>query len=104
MRNIQTIQTKKKNNSFDTSISSLVPPNRLDYTLDELKNYIKYNGQDYCNAIMGISCGDGGPSDGEWKKLSPYLRWFAAGGKCPKRSEYINPNCTTGCSTFFGCV
>jgi hypothetical protein len=104
MRNIQTIQTKK-NNSFDTSISSLVPPNRLDYTLDELKNYIKYNPYKYCNEIMGRSCGDGGPDSGvEWKQLGLYTRWVMAGGDCPNGVENRDSNCTTGCAKFFRCV
>jgi hypothetical protein len=91
-------------NFLGTTISSLVPFNRLDYTQDELTKYIKYNGQDYCNAIMGVSCGDGGPSYGEWKQLSPYWKWLVAGGRCPKLWENISSNCTTGCLNAFGCV
>ena len=95
-------------NFFGTTISlvpsSLVPINRLDYTKEQLTQFIKDNGQDYCNAIMGVSCGDGGPSYGEWKQLSPYTKWFVAGGKCPKSWESINPNCTKGCLNVFGCV
>jgi len=106
MRNIQT--NANYNNFWGTIISlipsSLVPRGPLDYTQDELKKYIKDNGQDYCNAIMGVSCGDGGPDSGEWKQRSPYLRWFEADGRCPKFWEYINPNCKTGCANGFGCA
>ena len=84
--------------------SSLVPINRLDYTKEQLTQFIKDNGQDYCNAIMGVSCGDGGPMFGEWKQLSPYAKWYVAGGKCPKWGENINSNCTKGCINFLGCV
>ena len=101
MRNIP---IKANFNFLGTTISSLVPFNRLDYTQDELTKYIKYNGQDYCNAIMGVSCGDGGPSYGEWKQLSPYWKWLVAGGRCPKLWENISSNCTTGCLNAFGCV
>jgi hypothetical protein len=109
MRNIQTNVSTIK--FFGTTISfvpsSLVPPNRLDYTQEELKKYIKDNGQDYCNAIMGVSCGDGGDGGGsnygEWKQLSPYWKWYVAGGDCPGSWEYRNYNCTTGCTDVFGC-
>jgi len=111
MRNIQPVT--KYNNFWGTIISfipspspsSLVAPNRLDYTQDELTKYIKDNGQDYCNAIMGVSCGDGGPNYGEWKQLSPYWKWYVAGGDCPGSWEYRNYTCTKGCSkAFSGCV
>jgi hypothetical protein len=106
MRNIQ--PTNANYNFWGTTISfipsSSVLPNRLDYTQDELAKYIKDNGQDYCNAIMGVSCGDGGPSYGEWKQLSPYWKWYVAGGKCPKSWENISPNCTKGCLSVFGCA
>ena len=53
---------------------------------------------------MGVSCGDGGPSYGEWKQLSPYWKWYVAGGKCPKPWENISPDCTKGCLSVFGCA
>ncbi len=103
MRNIP---IKANFNFLGTTISSLVPPapDRLNYTQDELTKYIKSNGQDYCNAIMGVSCGDGGLDGSEWKQYSPYRKWYEAGGRCPKWWEYLSPNCTTGCSNVFGCV
>jgi hypothetical protein len=104
MRNIQTIQTNV-NNSFDTSTSSLVPRGPLDYSKDELEKYIRDNPNNYCNVIMGVSCGDGGDDDTKkWEELSPYWKWVIAGGKCPgyfenKRSAW---NCTTGCKKYSG--
>jgi hypothetical protein len=106
MRNIQ--PTNANYNFWGTTISfipsSSVPINRLDYTKEQLTQFIIDNGQDYCNAIMGVSCGDGGPSYGEWKQLSPYWKWYVAGGKCPKSWENISPNCTKGCLSVFGCA
>jgi hypothetical protein len=105
MRNIQ---TNANYNNFWAIISlipsSLVPRGRLDYTQDELTKYIKDNGHDYCNAIMGVSCGDGGPDYGQWEKLSPYWKWYVAGGKCPNIWESRDFTCTKGCSNpIFGC-
>ena len=98
-------------NFFGTTISflpsSLVPINRLNYTKEQLIQFIKDNGPDYCNAIMGVSCGDDGPMFGEWEKLSPFAKWYVAGGRCPKKTflhfEEENSDCTTGCN-WFGCV
>jgi hypothetical protein len=106
MRNI--VLRRDKIDFFGTTIyfvpSSSVPINRLNYTKDQLTQFIKDNGQDYCNAIMGVSCGDGGPSYGGWKQLSPYWKWFVAGGKCPNLWENGSPDCTKGCLNVFGCV
>ena len=76
--------------------SSSVPIDRLDYTKELLTQFIKDNPSYYCNEIMGVSCGDGGPNYGEWKQLSPYWKWYVAGGKCPSW-ETRNPRCTKGC-------
>jgi hypothetical protein len=108
MRNIQT--NANYNKFWGTLISSLIPSSLvprgpLDYSKDELEKYIRDNPNNYCNVIMGVSCGDGGDDDTKkWEELSPYWKWVIAGGKCPgyfenKRSAW---NCTTGCKQYSG--
>jgi hypothetical protein len=107
MRNIQPVTNY--NNSFDTTISSLIPSSYvprgpLDYSKDELEKYIRDNVKNYCNVIMGVSCGDGGVDDTKkWEELSPYWKWVIAGGRCPGYLESVRDawNCTTGCKHIY---
>lgn len=110
MRDMQTNVSTINFISFGTTISSVPSPSsvptkrRYEYSELELYDYIKNNGPDYCHKIMETDCGDGGPSFGEWKQLSPYAKWYKYVSSCPKFFEQRDKNCTTGCRDFWGCV
>lgn len=93
---------------FGTTISfvpsSSVPINRLHYTKEQLKQFIKDNPYSYCNEIMGVSCQDGWtPVGNDWNKYGPYTKWFLADGRCPYFWQTESPSCPSGC-WFYGCV
>jgi hypothetical protein len=95
-------------NFFGTTISfvpSSVPTRRrYEYSEQELYDYIKSNGPDYCHKIMETDCGVAGPSDGDWNKRSPFAKWYKYVSSCPNFFEQRDNNCTTGCRGFLQCV
>ena len=70
----------------------------MDMTQEELKEFIKNGGPDFCNKVMGVKdCGSkpGASSTDPTVKSDSFKKWEDAGGQCPKGVK--NSICSTGC-------
>jgi hypothetical protein len=78
----------------------LVETNGTVLPLEDLVEKVKMSntGGDYCNKVMGVSCGDGGEYDSSipFVNQTPYGKWRMAGGRCGL-GDFYDHNCSAGC-------